>query len=259
MQLLEFSTLATIPHLKHVLTTREGGVSSGPYASLNLAFHVGDEAEAARENRRRLAGELGFDIARLVAAQQVHGNVVGILTSADAGRGALNGESAVAGVDALVTTETGLPLLMMVADCAPIVLADPDKRVLAVVHAGWRGALAGIAGRAVRAMGEQFGCEPSAIRGGIGPCLCTANLEVGEEVASQVAAVFPESVMRRPEWAKPHLDLRDMIGSDLERAGVAREAIEVSPLCPQIENALLFSHRGGQGVAGRFGIVAWWE
>ncbi len=254
--MLQFQSLRAIPGLHHAVTTRNGGVSSGEYASLNLAFHVGDEAELVRENRRILARELGFDIRKLVTAQQVHGTKIGFPTWREAGRGALDYESAHPAKDALIVAEKEIPVLILVADCAPILLVDPENQVLAVVHAGWRGALAGIARKTVEHLKFDFGTRPENIVAGIGPCLSIENLEVGEEVAAQVAQVDGKSVVSG--WEKPHLDLRGLIQRDLASAGVRAENIETLPFCSK-DDARFFSHRGQKGVAGRFGIVAWWE
>jgi YfiH family protein len=257
MQLLEFASLKSIATLRHAVTTREGGVSGGECASLNLAFHVGDDAQKVRENRRLLARQLDFNIESLVAAQQVHGDAIQIVRSEDAGRGALDWESAFHSTDTLITNEKNLPLLILVADCTPILLVDPVKQVLAVVHAGWRGALAGIAGKTIRKMQTEFGSAPNTVFAGIGPCLSFENLEVGEEVAAQVEKVDGEAVVGG--WDKPHLDLRGLIRRDLQRAGVLLQNIETLEICPKADNERFFSHRGQNGVAGRFGIVAWWQ
>lgn len=255
---MQFSIFGSVVGFHHALSTREGGVSRGEFASLNLGFHVGDEAEDVRENRRRFGQSAGFDVHRLVAAQQVHGERGRVVGSSDAGRGALNWESALPDCDALLTRETNLPLLILVADCAPILLVDPIQRALAVVHAGWRGALAGVAGKAVETMTREFGTQSGDVLAAIGPCLNVENLEVGEEVATEVEANNSRAVIRSL-GTKPHLDLRALIQDDLTRAGVNPNHIEISPLCPRDSDDTFFSHRGQNGRAGRFGIVAWWD
>ena len=253
--MLHFPTLLDVPNLRHAITTRAGGASVGEFAALNLAFHVGDEAATVRRNRRALAGKLGYNAENLVAAQQVHGATGTIVGGADAGRGALDWDSALPATDAILTAAADLPLLILVADCAPVLLVDARARVLALVHAGWRGALAGVAARAVEQM-ETLGAQPSNVRAGIGPCLCPRNLEIGREVAAPVAAQDPRALQRCGE--KYRLDLRGMIERDLQRAGVAPSRIETRPECPK-DDARFFSHRGQNGRAGRFGIVAWWN
>ncbi|PQV65121.1 hypothetical protein B1R32_102128 [Abditibacterium utsteinense] len=255
MQLLQFQSLKEIPNLHHAVTTRDGGISSGEYASLNLAFHVGDEPEKVRENRRILSRELGFEIENLVAAQQVHGDGVRIVSTKNQGSGARDFQSAIPNTDALITDKKNLPLLILVADCAPILLVDPKNQVLAVVHAGWRGALAKIASKTVLKMHSNFGSAPEDILAGIGPCLSTENLEIGFEVAAQIEAVDANAIVSGFE--KPHLDLRGLIERDLQSAGIIPQKMETMLFCTK-DDARFFSHRGQNGVTGRFGIVAWW-
>ena len=252
MNLLRFSSFSDIPHLRHAISTRDGGFSSGDYASLNLAFHVGDDDAIVRRNRRALADNLGYDAQNLIAAQQVHGMAFTVATAGDSGRGALDWESALPATDAIVTAQVGVPLLILVADCAPILLFDSQARVLALVHAGWRGARAGVASSAVAAM-ESLGASARNIRAGIGPCLCARNLEVGPEVA----AMFADKTVLEASGEKFRLDLRAVIENDLRSAGVAN--IEISEICPKDENETFFSHRGQNGEAGRFGIVAYMQ
>lgn len=256
MEYLTFASLETIPGLCHAVTTRHGGVSVGEYASLNLAFHVGDDAEAVRENRRILGRMLDYDAASLVAAQQVHGSECRVVTASEKGSGAFEGAGALADCDALIVQEPNIPVLIMVADCAPILLVDPVTKVLAVVHAGWRGAVGAIASKAAGRMAAEFGSRPEDIQAGIGPCLCTACLEIGEEVAEQVPGA---GVVRKKEWKKPHLDLRAIIREDLTNGSVPGSQIKAIVRCPRCENERFFSHRGQNGKAGRFGLVAYWR
>ena len=252
MNLLQFSIFRDLSNFRHAISTRDGGFSSGDYSSLNLAFHVGDDAAIVRRNRRALAHEMNYDAANLVAAQQVHGANCAIVTASEVGRGALDFKSAISATDALATAQIGVPLLILGADCAPILLFDSDARVLAVVHAGWRGALAGVCSGAVKAM-ETLGAQRSNIRAGVGPCLCARNLEVGREVAD----LFADKNALEARGEKYRLDLRALIANDLKNAGV--DQIEISEICPRDENEAFFSHRGQNGRAGRFGIVAWME
>ncbi|BCM93047.1 polyphenol oxidase [Abditibacteriota bacterium] len=254
---MQFSIFEGVTGFYHALSTRAGGVSTGEFSSLNLGFHVGDDAGAVQENRRLFAQNAGFNLARLVAAQQVHGTNVRVVSSDNAGQGALEWESALPDCDALITDETDLPLLIQVADCAPVLLIDPLNRALAVVHAGWRGALEGAASNALKIMQREFATEPDKVLVAIGPCLNVDNLEVGEEVAAQVEAKNAGAVVRG-SFPKPHLDLRTIIRDDLVNTGVLEANIETSPLCTRERNDMFFSHRGQNGNAGRFGLVAWW-
>lgn len=255
MKVLQFGTaFQAVPGLKHAITTREGGASSGEYSSLNLAFHVGDDQADVQQNRRLLANTLGYEAADLVAAQQVHKTNANIVTRQQCGQGAFDWDSALPDCDALIVGETFVPVFIQVADCAPILLADPQNHVLAVIHAGWRGAVGKIASQTLQKMQQEFGTRPQDVLCGVGPCLCPDCFEVGEEVAAQAPR---ESVVGG--HAKPHLDLAAIVRHDLIESKVPQEQIEIIAVCPCCESEMYFSHRGQNGKAGRFGLVAWWQ
>lgn len=252
---LQFSKIAALSGFSHAITTRPGGCSTGAYASLNLGFHVDDDADTVRQNRRLLAESLGYDAENLMAAQQVHGDTVHLARQTDCGRGALDWDSAIPATDSLIVAEAGLPALILVADCAPILIMDPGSRAFAVVHAGWRSAVARIASKTVDLMQRELGVEPSQLLAGIGPHLCPDCFEIGPEVAQAAGAVAPAAVL--PRVPKPHLDLAALITADLQVAGLLAHNIEVMPHCTRCENDVFFSHRAQGGTAGRFGLVAY--
>ena len=258
MQFLRFDSLHNIPNLRHAITTR-AGTCNGPYDTLNLAYHVGDEAARVTKNRKKIADELGYNAANLVAAQQVHGSNSHLVTKADVGRGAFAWDSAIPDCDALIVQDSQTPVFIQVADCAPILIVDSKNHVLAVVHAGWRGAVARIASKTLAKMQSEFGTQAENVKVGIGPCLGTEAFEIGSEVVEAAQKIAPEAVIQRAEWQKPHLDLRLLIQRDLENIGVPRAKIEIMPNCPKCENETFFSHRAQNGTAGRFGLIAWWE
>jgi YfiH family protein len=254
MNFFRFENIQNISCLQHAVTTREGGVSCGEYSRLNLGFHVGDDEKSVRQNRALLADALGYDGSTLVAAKQTHGINSRLVLRADCGRGALEWESAIPACDALIVSEKEIPVLIQVADCAPVVMVDETRKVLAVVHAGWRGAVGKIASQTMAKMQSEFGTRAEDFQIGIGPCLCVDCLEVGEEVAQQAPQIC---VVRGYE--KPHLDLRAMIASDCTSVGVLPARIEAMPHCPRCENETFFSHRAQNGSAGRVGLVAGWK
>ena len=260
MQFLHFDSLRNIAGLQHAISTRGDMQNGDGFSSLNLAYHVGDDVVRVTGNRRALANALGYDAEKMVAAQQVHGARVQTVARDDAGYGALSWDNAIIATDALVTREKDIPLMILVADCAPLLLVDECARVLATVHAGWRGALGKIASEAVKTMCEM-GAYSENIRAGIGPTLCAKCLEVGSEVAAEARCAMPrcENGVLQNAGEKPHLDLRALLRHDLESVGVSPQNIEAMPHCPRCDNALLFSHRAQNGAAGRFALVAWWE
>ena len=210
-------------------STRQGGVSEGRYASLNLGLLTADEPERVQENRRLLCAELGAEPERLALNRQVHGTTV---RRAEAGS---RGEHA----DGLWTDEPGLPLLAMAADCLPIALArtNGDKPALAVLHVGWRGLADGVVASGVEALGGRLA---AAIGPGIGPCC----YEVGPEVADR----FDADLLRGRK-----LDLWTAAEQALRAAGV--EDVERTDLCTACHPELFFSHRRDDGVTGRQGVI----
>jgi polyphenol oxidase len=217
-------------------TTRVGGVSQGPYASLNLGRKSGDDVGHVDENRRRACAAIGADLETLALNYQVHSSRV--LRAVPA----MRGEHA----DGLWTDEPGLPILAMSADCLPIVLArvDSSTPAVAVLHAGWKGLLAGIVAGGVEALGD--GKLAAAIGPGIGPCC----YEVGEEVAVPFREGFGDDVVRGRR-----LDLWTSAERALRTAGVER--VDRFDRCTACEPETFFSHRRDAGRTGRQGVIAY--
>jgi YfiH family protein len=212
-----------------VFTTRRGGVSEGSYASLNLGRLTRDREENVDENRRRVCAELGADPARLAINRQVHSATV--LEAVPGARGAE--------ADGLWTSEPGVPIVALSADCLPIAVARTSgERRLTVVHAGWRGVRAGVVEAGVAALGD--GELAAAIGPAIGPCC----YEVGEEVSGQFDRDLTTGRM---------LDLWTAAERRLKAAGVA--VVTRLDLCTSCNPELFFSHRRDAGVTGRQGVV----
>lgn len=245
----EFESLATAA-LTHGVLGRVGGVSPAPFQSLNLSRAVQDTAENYHENRRRAYGVFGRGVENLVHAQLVHGADVAVVGTADHGR-------AVPHVDALLTNQVGCGLTMNYADCAPILLYDPQHHALGLGHAGWAGTVADVPGAMVRAMQAAFGSQPQHLLGAIGPCISAAVYEVDEPVISAVRRAFPHTaetlLIPQPHGPRPHFDLVRANQLNFARAGV--QQVETSGLCTAQNTHLFFSHRAEQGRTGRFGVV----
>jgi len=252
------STLPFIaPGLRHIFSTRHGGVSEGAFATLNLGYHVEDDPARVTENRRRFAAAAGFDLAALVTAQQVHGTRLAWVRKTDRGRGALDWESALPETDGLLTIEPDVPVAILVADCAAVLIADPVRRALALAHAGWRGALGRIASAAVRALVES-GSHPEDLRAGISPTLCPACLEVSAEIGNTVASELGKETVDFTH-EKPQLRIHAMLAADLAAAGVSPAQIAAHPDCTRCRNDKYFSHRGQNRRAGRLALAAWFS
>lgn len=176
------------------VTTRAGGVSGAPYDTLNLGLHVGDDAAHVVANREQAAAAFGVGLDGLVFARQVHGAAVVRVGRDDAGRGTRGEDDAVGDADVLVTTTPGLTLVILVADCVPLALVDPVARVLAVVHAGWRGTAAGVVGAALDALRDEGG-EATRVRAWVGPGVAAERYQVTDEVRDALAgAVRPRAL-----------------------------------------------------------------
>ena len=216
------------------VTARDGGVSSGPYATLNLSLSVGDDPARVLENRRRLAAAFGASPGDVVFARQVHGAGVRIVGPADRGSGAFTLDDAVPDTDALVTTSPDVVLAILTADCVPIVLHDPVAGVLACVHAGWRGTVARVPAAAVATM-QSLGSRPSDILAGVGPAVAPARYQVGPDVYQAVTRSFGSdaATFLRPDPAAPDRWLLDMWSATrhvLRQAGLPDPQIHTTPL-----------------------------
>jgi polyphenol oxidase len=216
-----------------VVTARAGGVSSGPYATLNLSLSVGDDPASVLENRRRLAAALGVSLGDFVFASQVHGSGVHVVGEPDRGRGAFSPDEAIADTDALVTRSPGVVLAILTADCVPIVLHDPVAGVLACVHAGWRGSVARVSATAVAAM-QSLGSRPRDVIAGLGPAVAPARYQVGPDVHQAVTRAFgvTAGAFIRPDSAAERwlLDLRAVNRFVLREAGVRDAQIHATHL-----------------------------
>jgi purine-nucleoside/S-methyl-5'-thioadenosine phosphorylase / adenosine deaminase len=228
---------------RRVVTDRRGGASSTPYDSFNLGDHVGDDPADVAANRVRLAREIGVGPGRLVWMNQVHGNRVEVV---EGPRTAVVPEA-----DALVTTVPGLVLCVLVADCVPVLLADPEAGVVAAVHAGREGLRSGVVPAALAAM-RELGARPAATSALLGPAVCGADYEVPAAMRAEVARVAPAAAVRTRRGT-PGLDLRAGIAELLRAAGVSQ--VVHDPRCT-VEDRRLFSHRR-DGVTGRHAGLVW--
>ncbi|HEY0808370.1 MAG TPA: peptidoglycan editing factor PgeF [Pseudonocardiaceae bacterium] len=229
--------------VRRVVTTRAGGRSRPPYESFNLGDHVGDDPDAVATNRKRLATELGLPTDHVIWMEQVHGRTA---TVVDGPR-----TEPVEVTDAVIATRPGLAVAVLVADCVPILLADPDAGVVAAVHAGRVGARVGVVPAALAAM-QGAGARIDRTEVLIGPAVCGECYEVPAAMRDDVAAHLPGSAARSRKGT-PALDLRAGIWQQLADVGVAR--IGVDPRCT-FEDRTLFSHRR-DGTTGRIAAITW--
>lgn len=227
-------------------------VSSGIHT---LGFREGEDGQDVLLAREALAQSVGFSLEQLVNPQQVHSDRIAVVGQKEAGAGAKDRDSRIPETDGLITNEPGVCLMVMSADCVPVLLYDPVKRVIAAIHSGWRGTAAKIAGRAVEKMAEVYGSRPSDILAGIGPSIGKCCFEVGEEVAQVFRPEFPGTdVVRdgnRP--GKSYVDLWEANRRILMASGLRKEHVEVGGLCTVCHHDDFFSYRHSGEKAGRFG------
>ena len=226
--------------LRFAMSTRQGGVSAEPYG-MNLSYHVGDDPQAVRENRRLFLASVGAGEGSLAQPKQCH--------SARVMRADRWGpyESC----DGLISNRRGLFLAVSVADCLPIFLADPVHKAIAAVHAGWRGTEAAIVTNAVRLMAREFGTSGSDLVAYLGPSARSCCYEVGPEVAQK----FRDHVVERRE-GRLYLDIVKENVSQMVDVGVQERNIEVNPMCTITEKLLLHSYRRDSSRSGRMlGVI----
>lgn len=238
-----FEHLADFPELVHGVFGREGGHSLPPFDGLNTSLGVGDRAEAVRMNRELVADCLGAG--RLVFAHQVHGDAVLAIEESSLVPTA-GGWVAARPADAMATAQAGTVLVVQVADCQAILLYDPRRRAVANVHAGWRGSVAGIAGRAVAVMAARYGSAPADILAGIGPSLgpcCAEFVNYRREI--------PQRLWDYRRRGSVHFDFWALSRDQLVEAGVPSANIRVSGLCTRCATERFFSYRGAR-TTGRF-------
>jgi hypothetical protein len=241
-------------HVPHGFFTRQGGVSEGPYASLNCSLSGGDRREAVLENRARAAHTVGARPEHLVGLMQVHGaDVLEVTTAWSAGQGPR--------ADAMVTTRPDIALGVITADCAPILFADAAAGVVGAAHAGWRGAVAGIAEATVGAM-MRLGAKPATMVAAIGPCIGQASYEVRDDLRDAVLARdrthdrFFAPGCRQRHW---QFDLAGYCADRLAAAGICQ--VDVLGIDTAADEERFFSYRrrtlaGGGPVGHQISIIA---
>ncbi len=235
--------------IEHGIFTRRGGVSPQPWASLNLGGTVGDERAHVVENRRRIFEFARRPVESIYDVWQVHG------THVICSRSPRPLDQPHLQADAILTDQANVTLFMRFADCVPILLHDPLRGIIGIVHAGWKGTVAGIAAVTVERMKAEFGSQPANIIAGIGPSICRDEYQVGAEVIERVRERFGDEtsgVLSNRE-DQTFLDLWGANQRILEKSGVRTDHIQVAAICTARNLADWYSHRGEGGKTGRFG------
>lgn len=242
LPVLQFANLGQIPEVFHFSTTRVGGCSTNDYSSLNLGFNSGDLPENVLENRVRFCAALHILPDQLVFPKQTHTANVKTVTASFFDMVTEERKYFLNEIDAVITNLQGVCIAVKTADCVPILLFDSKRKVVAAIHAGWRGTIQNIVFVTIHKMITEFGTDPSDLVAGIGPSISPKVYEVGEEVWKQFAPEF--YLASNPEKAdKKLLDLWSANYQQLIKAGVPAEQIEVARICTFSDPDRFFSAR----------------
>ncbi len=255
MVVWKFDKLSRFGELLHFVSTRAGGISERSFSGLNTGFHVGDDNFRVLQNRRMLTEALGINLLNCTFANQCHSANVAIVNESCRGRGALEKETGLPNTDALITNVPDICLGLQVADCVPILLFDPVRKVIASVHAGWKGTVRKIAGEAVYKMVYNYDTRPENIIACLGPSIGPCCYEVGADVLRDVVSSLGpvKEIIRETgregsfifdQWSANIRQLKD--------SGVKEDNIELSGICTHCNSGVFYSYRKHNGVTGRF-------
>ena len=247
--LFRIDGLSDVPGIDHCFSARSGGVSTGPFESMNLSFTRESERGNVAENYRLFCRAAGIPAESLVLDSYEHGAMVRKVDRADRGRGF--DREPLPLCDGLVTDDPLVTLSTGHADCMAFFAVDPVRRCIGLAHAGWRGALARIGKNLIESLRAHYGADPSRVVAAVGPSICPACFEVGPEVVEQFRAAFPGEDLYtvHPATGKTHIDLWRVAELQFLEAGVLPEHIFLSGVCT-VEDPRLFSYRGSRGPTG---------
>ncbi|MEO8512944.1 MAG: peptidoglycan editing factor PgeF [Ignavibacteria bacterium] len=232
--------LSSQNNIIHGVSTKAGGTP--PYYN-NLSKHVGDSIDDVMQNRARFFGLLGIAETTLVHGNQVHSDGIAVVT-----KPGLYSET-----DALITSQTGLNLVISVADCMPVMILDPVKNIIANIHSGWRGTQKNVAVKTIDVMKKEFGCKTRDMLVFMGPAISKKNFEVDKDVAEMFP---PQYVSVKPDSpCKFNVDTGQMVYDNLIASGILHDNIERSPLCTYDETESLHSYRRDKSASGRMFAV----
>lgn len=251
-----FQCLLEYGEIYHFVSTRNGGFSNPPYDSLNLGFHVGDSPEIVLDNRKRLASALGIPLGNFTIAQQVHGCNVGIIGEELRSSGAFHYDTAIVATDAMITNTPNICLMVLQADCVPILFFDVKKKVIGVAHAGWKGTVRMVAQDTIKVLQKKFHCLPHDILVGIGPSIGPCCYEIGTEIIVQIEKAFPHEkgyICNKTPHGKGCFNLWEANKTQLLQIGIPERNIEVAQICTRCNHTIFFSYRCQNTETGRFG------
>ena len=243
----------------NAFTTRLGGVSKYPFDSLNLSYNIGDKESCVRENRKIIANILGISYRNIVSAQQIHRDKITVVREEDKGRGAFKYTKALAETDALITNVSRIPLLMCYADCVPIFILDPIKKVIGLIHSGRRGTELQITSKTLNKMQEIFDTNPqsclAAIFPSIGPCCYKIKNQSQINDYWMNKNNFSHKIVSIQNENELSLDLKKANYLQLIKGGIEKKNIFVNEICTADYPKLFFSYRRDKGNTGRMAAI----
>ncbi len=253
---ITFPKLVACGTVKHLFSTRMGGVSIGQYESMNLSFSGGDERLSVLENYKRLCKTVNIDINNLVLSKQTHTNNVICVDKKDCGTGIF--KKSFTDIDGLITNQSGVALVTQYADCTPLLFCDPINKVIATSHAGWRGTVKEIGKVTIEKMVKNYGCEAKNIIAAIGPAIGKCCYEVDDIVIDEIKKLNYlrlENIVFPKDNGKYMLDLKEANRQILMNSGVLPENIDIADLCTCCEHNELHSHRATNGKRGNLAAI----
>ncbi|MGN1191866.1 MAG: peptidoglycan editing factor PgeF [Dorea sp.] len=237
---LSYPMLEKTGIVNHGFSTRLGGVSKGPCATMNISTTRGDDPEAVRENQRRIAAAIGVKVENLTYTHQTHTTNVAVVTEKDRGKRFME-------TDGLVTNVPGICLVTFFADCVPLYFVDPGKKAIGLSHSGWRGTVHKMGKVTVETMTRAYGSDPADIYAAVGPSICQDCYEVSEDVIEEFRRHFDRELWPElfypKENGKYQLNLWKANEAVLTEAGILKEHIAVTNVCTHCNPKILFSHR----------------
>ncbi len=243
-------------------STKQGGFSKESFSTLNFGFHVGDLDNDVCQNRQTLANVLNFPLNQWVGAEQTHQTTIQKLTTADGGRGSSAYSDAFKKTDGFFTSESGLLLTLCYADCVPLYFIEPNKRLIGIAHAGWRGTVAGIGAEMISRWQEE-GTKPSEVLVVIGPSICENCYVVDENVITLLQNKLKDTEKKPYHIVKENqyrLNLQELNKQILMNVGILEDHILMTKLCTSCDQDVFFSHRRDNGKTGRMvSFIGWKE
>jgi len=238
------------PRLQVGFTTRRGGVSKRPYDTLNLGLHIPDQPIDVIANREILAKHVQAPLDTWVVGEQSHHTNIKVVDQHDHGTGSISHENTLAGIDGLITKESGLLCTALFADCVPLYFFDPVSKYIGIAHAGWKGTVHQLAQKMVAELINR-GTNPTDLLVAIGPCISLANYQVDDHVLQYIDDQYREHTIIDQGNNRYLLDLKQLNVENLLQAGVLRHHIDVTSYCTFADKELFYSYRRDHGETGR--------